>query len=142
MTETNESKKPRRPRAVVVCALLTALVSAACLESPDEDVAADQAELAAGCAVQGDGLLHCGNMQRARLYAQPHFSSGVVNELWTTYSWFDCWQSGQFHDGQNYTWYHTLGDAGASWGYVPAAWVYTPDWFDANPSAYGLRRCY
>jgi hypothetical protein len=130
-----------------VCALLLALASTACLEASEpgmalEETSTDEAELAAGCGVQSDGLLHCGNMARIRVYAQPHFSSGQVNELWTTYSWFDCWQSGSFHDGQNYTWYHTLGDATGNWGYVPAAWVYTPDWFDANPSAYGLRRCF
>ena len=141
MNQTNESKN-MRSRTALVCALLAPLASAACLEPAETAITADEVELAAGCSVHGDGLLHCGNMHRARLYSQPRFSSGVVNELLTTYSWFDCWQPGQFHDGQNYTWYHTLGDVNGNWGYVPAAWVHTPDWFDANPSAYGLRRCF
>lgn len=68
-------------------------------------------------------------------------TSSVVNHLRTTESWFDCWSTGQKHAGGNTTWDHTRGDDNAKWGWVPGVDLSTPDTFDANPSAYGFKKC-
>ncbi len=93
------------------------------------------------CGVHGDGKLYCTNAGNAAMYSASHFSSGVVNHLRTTSSWFDCWGSGERHAGGNTTWYHTVGDDNGNWGYVPASDLNTSSAFDANPSAHGLRQC-
>jgi hypothetical protein len=67
-----------------------------------------------GCAIYSDGKLYCANTSPAAMYASPSISSGVVN---------------------------TLGDDTTEWGWVPAADLETPDPFDADPGALGLRRC-
>jgi hypothetical protein len=93
------------------------------------------------CSVHADGRLHCTNRGAAALHADTTEGSPVVNTLRTTYSWFDCWATGERHAGGNTTWYHTLGDDNASWGFLPGVALQTPDTFDADPSAHGLRRC-
>ncbi|WP_394826382.1 DUF1906 domain-containing protein [Pendulispora albinea] len=93
------------------------------------------------CSVRGDGKLYCKNTQGAAMRASLNYSSSVVNHLRTGYSWFDCWGTGERHNGGNTTWYHTLGDDNGNWGWVPGVDLSTPDSFDANPSAHGLRQC-
>lgn len=94
-----------------------------------------------GCAVRNDGKLHCDNTPGSVLRAQPRNDSPVVNRLRTANSWFDCWTTGDRHGGGNTTWYRTLGDDNGSWGFVAGNDLSTPEAFDANPSAKGLRRC-
>ena len=95
-----------------------------------------------GCTVHGDDhKLYCANTVNAALHAQPTNGSAVVNHLATTYSWFDCWETGDLHAGGNTTWYHTVGDDNPSSGWAPAVDLQTPNAFDANPSASGLQRC-
>jgi N-acetyl-anhydromuramyl-L-alanine amidase AmpD len=93
------------------------------------------------CGVQSDGKLHCGNTAGATMYAAANPTSGIVNHLRTTYSWFDCFAFGAPHSGGNSTWYHTVGDDNSNWGYVPAVNLQTSSGFDANPAAGGLRQC-
>lgn len=50
------------------------------------------------------------------------------------------WATGAKHAGGNTTWYHTLGDDNAKWGWVPGVDLSTPDQLDQNPSAYGLKQ--
>lgn len=118
--------------AVVMAALL--MVGSAVGASPAQ---------AAGCGVSG-GTLWCGNSGNAPIRDMPSIqypTSNVIDHLYTTYSWFDCWSEGEYHSGGNYTWYHTQGDQYGRYGWVAAAYVYTSSSFDANPSAYGLRKC-
>ena len=93
------------------------------------------------CSVQGDGRLHCDDRAGTLMHAAPNAGSAVVNTLRTGHSWFDCWAAGERHAGGNTTWYHTLGDDNGNWGFVPGVALQTPDSFDANPSAHGLKRC-
>jgi len=93
------------------------------------------------CGVHSDGKLYCTNSNAAPIYASSVFSSGIVNHLRTTTSWFTCWGTGDRHAGGNTTWYYTLGDDNGSWGWVPGVNLNTPDAFDADPSAHGLARC-
>jgi hypothetical protein len=93
------------------------------------------------CDVHSDGKLYCGNSADAAMYGAPYFSSGVVNTLRSTNSWFTCWGTGDEHPGGNTTWYYTLGDDNDNWGWVPGADLDTSSDFDANPSAHGLPHC-
>jgi hypothetical protein len=93
------------------------------------------------CSVHSDGRLHCDNTDNAAMHSATNAESSVVNHLRTTYSWFDCWATGELHAGGNHTWYHTLGDDNGNWGYVPAVDLHTSSSFDANPSAHGLKQC-
>jgi hypothetical protein len=93
------------------------------------------------CSVHDDGRLWCTNAAAAPIHASATNGSGVVDRLRTTKSWFDCWTTGDLHGGGNRTWYHTQGDDAGRWGYVPAVDLNTPDAFDANPGAHGLRHC-
>jgi len=147
--------------AVVMAPL--SLVSAACMDDPvdkaapevadvelaasvdDADVADKKAnaDLLADCSVHGDGRLYCGNEYNAPLYAErPFYSHGVYDHMFTTYSWFNCWAYGDLHPGGNYTWYHSTGDEYGRDGFMPANYVHTPSWFDANPKQFGLRNCF
>ncbi len=92
------------------------------------------------CNVHADQKLYCTNRQ-APMYAAPNDSSGVVDTLRTTNSWFACWGTGQLHAGNNTTWYRTVGDDYGATGWVAAVYLDTPDTFDANPSAYGFPAC-
>ncbi|WP_394842202.1 C39 family peptidase [Pendulispora brunnea] len=93
------------------------------------------------CAVRSDGRLYCNNKAGANMYAARTTSSSIVDHVRTTYSWFDCWGTGERHAGGNTTWYHTQGDDNGNWGWTPAVNLSTTSEFDANPSAYGLNRC-
>lgn len=93
------------------------------------------------CAVKSDGKLWCGNTPGAPIRAARQTSAAIVDHLRTTYSWFDCWDTGAMHAGGNTTWYHTWGDDHDAAGWVAAVDLGTSSQFDANPSAYGLRRC-
>lgn len=93
------------------------------------------------CGVGDDGKLHCTNRAGASLHAQPSAGSPVVNTLRSTSSIFLCWTSGELHAGGNTTWYYTNGDDNPSFGWIPGVDLNTADAFDADPSAYGLRRC-
>ncbi|OPC81351.1 hypothetical protein B4N89_10695 [Embleya scabrispora] len=93
------------------------------------------------CGVRAhDGRLWCGNRGEAPVRREPYHESDFIGELFTTFSWFDCWATGGLHGGGNTTWYHTTPDWGDP-GYIPGDWVFTPSWFDADPSRYGLRHC-
>lgn len=99
------------------------------------------APLPGACNVQGDGRLHCTNRDNAPLRAAPSNGAAIVNTIRTTSSWFQCWGRGDAHAGGNSTWYFTLGDDNARWGWVPGVMLNTPNAFDANPAAHGLERC-
>jgi hypothetical protein len=91
--------------------------------------------------VHADGKLYCDDRANTPMHAATNGGSPVVNTLRTAHSWFDCWGTGERHAGGNTTWYHTLGDDNGNWGWVPGVALKTPDAFDANPSAHGLKRC-
>lgn len=93
------------------------------------------------CNVHADGKLHCTNRDDAPMRSAPNAGAPVVNTLRTTSSWFSCWGTGERHAGGNDTWYYTLGDDNRNWGWIPGVMLNTPDAFDANPSAAGLKRC-
>lgn len=93
------------------------------------------------CDVRDDGKLHCTNRADAPLRAEPNSTAAIVNTLRTTKSYFECWGPGEPHAGGNSTWYYTLGEDTPAYGWLPGVMLNTPDEFDADPSAYGLRRC-
>ena len=88
------------------------------------------------------GHLYGGNLYNAAIYAYARYEmpSGnptqVVDRLLTTFSYFKCWTSGQYHTGGNNVWYYTYGDIYGAWGYVPAVNVWT--WTDPFP---GVNHC-
>jgi hypothetical protein len=96
---------------------------------------------ASSCQVEDDRQLHCTNTANAPLYKSTNLGSGIVNRLRTPSSWFKCWGTGQLHAGGNTTWYFTMGDDNANWGWSPAVALGTTGAFDANPSASGLAKC-
>ncbi|MER5584473.1 hypothetical protein AB0G76_38255 [Streptomyces asoensis] len=105
---------------------------------------AKTAAAAAECGVRAhDNRLWCGNRGSAPTRQQPFHESPITGLLQSTFSYFTCWSPGGLHGGGNTTWYRTVPDwsSDGQEGYVPADWVLTPSWFDANPTAYGLRRC-
>ncbi|MDB4935233.1 MAG: hypothetical protein JWP87_2205 [Labilithrix sp.] len=93
------------------------------------------------CSVHADGRLYCDDRAGTPMHAATNGGSPVVNTLRTAHSWFDCWGTGERHAGGNTTWYHTLGDDNGNYGWVPGVALKTPDAFDANPGAHGLKRC-
>lgn len=93
------------------------------------------------CSVHADGRLWCNNAAGSPIHTSATGGSTVVDHLRTTTSWFDCWTTGEMHAGGNTTWYHTEGDDAGRWGFVPAVDLMTPNAFDADPAARGLRRC-
>jgi hypothetical protein len=103
--------------------------------------------LGADCSMSiGNGshavtTLICSNRGGVPMYAYPTPASGQVNVLRSTSSWFRCWGHGVPHAGGNDTWYGTVGDDNASFGFVPAVDLATTAEFDANPSAEGLPIC-
>jgi|GEM_PF-4828030 len=99
------------------------------------------APMGAACSVQADGRLYCTNRGGAVMRATPNLAAATVNHLRTTYSWFECWGTGDRHAGGNTTWYRTIGDDNPSRGWVAGVDLRTPDAFDADPAAHGLRRC-
>lgn len=128
----------RRGVAVAVAAALAAALVGAALwlggavtaDPPADDL----------CGVRQDGRLYCTNTSGAPLHAAPSFSSSVANRLQTTRSWFMCWGTGDRH-ARGTTWYYTLGDDNARWGWIPGANLRTPDGFDGAPTARGLKQC-
>ena len=84
-----------------------------------------------GCAIYTDGKLYCQNAAPAALHASPNATSAVVNHLTTTYSWFDCWATGELQADGNTTWFYTLGDENGVRGWIPGAAVKTPAGFAA-----------
>ncbi|MFJ6727911.1 hypothetical protein ACIQPQ_23735 [Streptomyces sp. NPDC091281] len=105
---------------------------------------AKAAKAAAECGVRAhDGRLWCSNLGQAPTRVEPFHESPITGLLTSTFSYFTCWSPGGLHGGGNTTWYRTVPDWSSDGreGYVPGDWVMTPSWFDANPSAYGLRRC-
>ncbi|HVR20787.1 MAG TPA: hypothetical protein VMS65_13850 [Polyangiaceae bacterium] len=107
--------------------------------TPSGDDVADTEQAATTCGVTS-GKLRCSN-QVTGMLEKPFAGSRQVNVLRTTYSWFKCWAVGQAHAGGNTTWYYTLGDDNANWGWVPAVKVNTTGYFDTHASSYGLPRC-
>lgn len=92
---------------------------------------------AAGCGVQG-AVLICGHAVPTDVFGAP---GRPVDTLVTSPHQFVCWTPDAYHDGGNNVWYRVRGDLRAAWGYVPASVVHTSSAFDANPGAYGMRRC-
>lgn len=130
-------RKLSRTAATLTAAL--ALGTGGMLAAPAATAA--PAAPAAECGVRPhDGRLWCGNGAPVILRYGTLLDSPVSGQLQTSSSYFLCWSTGQQHGGGNSTWYYTDADWGDP-GYVPAQYVYTPSWFDANPSAYGLRHC-
>ena len=87
------------------------------------------------------GHLYCGNVYNASIKQIPAYDqNGVpvktVDNLHSTFSYFECYTTGQQHSGGNNIWYHTYGDVTHKWGYVAAAAVYTPT--DPFP---GVKHC-
>jgi hypothetical protein len=109
----------------------------------DVDVPKDGAATvdAGTCGVRADKRLYCTNRANAPLYAQPNKSAEIVNTIRTTSSYFLCWGTGEPHAGGNSTWYYTIGDDNPNLGWTPGVMLNTPDAFDANPRAFGLRNC-
>jgi hypothetical protein len=95
----------------------------------------------AACSVHSDSKLYCDNTAGAAMRATPTNNGTIVNHLRTTFSFFECWGTGDLHAGGNTTWYHTIGDDNATRGWVPAVNLDTTSAFDANPSAHGLPHC-
>ncbi len=92
------------------------------------------------CGVQQDGKLYCNN-RPAELHAQPSAASPVIDQLRSSFSYFDCWRTGELHAGNNTTWYRTLGDDQGAVGWVAAVHLRTTSAFDADPTALGLAAC-
>ncbi|ANS70253.1 hypothetical protein SLINC_8029 [Streptomyces lincolnensis] len=131
----------RRIKAAMFSTAL-ATVLAGTLAAPSAQAAPSAA--AAECGVRAhDGRLWCGNHADAPTRYRPVHESDVNGLLKSSFSYFTCWSPGGLHGGGNTTWYRTVPDwsVDGTEGYVPADWVFTPSWFDADPSKYGLRRC-
>jgi hypothetical protein len=92
------------------------------------------------CSIHNDRKLHCGNVANANVYLLPTYQSPVSGIMLTTYSWFNCWQHGQVHRGDNDIWYWTQGDVGQhghhGWGFMSASDMKTT----VNPAP-GLAQC-
>ncbi|MBT2468021.1 hypothetical protein J7E97_09040 [Streptomyces sp. ISL-66] len=127
MTRTTIRSKAAALAAVGMLALGTGVLAAAPAQ-------------AAGCGVSG-GRLYCGNTPNVDMHRWSSFNAPWVNTLKSNPSVFDCWSTGDYHDGGNTTWYGAYGDVNGNFGMVPASVVYTSSAFDANPGAYGLRHC-
>ena len=93
------------------------------------------------CSVHNDHFLWCDNTAGAAMRSTPHLNATVVNHLRTSFSFFECWGTGDLHAGGNTTWYFTIGDDNSNLGWVPAVDLSTTSAFDSNPSAHGLPHC-
>lgn len=95
-----------------------------------------------GCIIYVDRKLYCSNDAPSNMHAEPVGSSPVVNELLTQYSYFECWGTGELHQGGNTTWYYAQGDDGShTYGWLPGFHVKTPSTFDGDPRKYGFSAC-
>ncbi len=123
-----------------------AVASSACvageedLSAKPEPTAEAESAVAHPCGVR-NGKLWCTNKYKAPIYWGPEYQSGWRDELWTTYSWFDCYTFSDLHEGGNTTWYHTTGDKHGLEGFTAAVNLSTSSAFDADPGAQGLREC-
>jgi hypothetical protein len=86
-----------------------------------------------------EGRLYSSN-ESEPVYSSPMVSTEIVNHLTTTYSWFRCWKPGEPHD-EGTLWYYTRGDHNYSEGWVRGDRVNAPMAFEANPAAFGFKRC-
>jgi hypothetical protein len=93
------------------------------------------------CTVHSDHRLYCKNTPNVAMRATPNLGATIVNHLKTSFSFFECWGTGDRHAGGNTTWYKTIGDTNPSLGWVPAVDLATTSAFDSNPSASGLPHC-
>jgi hypothetical protein len=93
------------------------------------------------CSVRNDHQLWCDNTAGAAMRSTPHLNATVVNHLRTSFSFFECWGTGDLHAGGNTTWYKTIGDDNSNLGWIPAVDLSTTSAFDSNPSAHGLPHC-
>jgi Phage tail lysozyme len=93
------------------------------------------------CSVRSDHRLWCDNTAGAAMRSTPHLNATVVNHLRTSFSFFECWGTGDLHAGGNTTWYKTIGDDNSNLGFVPAVDLSTTSAFDSNPTAHGLPHC-
>lgn len=89
------------------------------------------ADAASSCYAKS-GHLYCGNLYNAPIKQIPANSTNggqdpvrTVDYLRTTFSYFQCYVTGQQHSGGNNIWYHTYGDVTHKWGYVAAVNVWT-----------------
>lgn len=135
------ARSPRRKLAMVVFGIVAASVAIGAGAGWMKSRRADKASRSPNCGVETDGKLHCGNVANAAIHGEPSFGSAFVNGLRTTTSWFDCWTAGEATPNGSTTWYHTLGDDNATWGWVAASDVKTPSEFNKDPTAHGLSRC-
>ena len=82
------------------------------------------------CGVRpSEKRLYCAHRAGTPVVLEPKLTSVEVDRLKKTFSWFDCWTSGDRTAKQNTIWYHTTGDAGRV-GYVPANYLETEPSFD------------
>jgi hypothetical protein len=93
------------------------------------------------CSVHNDHRLWCDNTPGAAMRSTPNLNATVVNHLRPTFSFFECWGTGDLHAGGNTTWYKTIGDDNSNRGWIPAVDLATTSAFDSNPSAHGLPHC-
>jgi hypothetical protein len=84
----------------------------------------------------------CGNRGNINVYKYRDTGT-VTGTLYSTRSWFVCYDLGLFHAGGNNVWYKTQGDQALppwqgdrAWGYVPAVNV----WTSVDPW-YGMAHC-
>lgn len=93
------------------------------------------------CAVDAkDHRLYCTNDAKAPILDSAHKTGAPVDALETTYSWFDCWVTGDANAKGNDIWYHTVGDDHGAAGYVSADHVRTDSAYDTGPKT-GLDKC-
>lgn len=93
------------------------------------------------CSLHADGKLYCQNSPYTDLHAQPTKASPIVDHLISIDSKFDCWGTGDLHDGGNTTWYRAVGDEHQLQGWAAGRDVSTASFFDQNPAAFGFATC-
>jgi hypothetical protein len=111
----------RRAGAAVVAALGATLLLGAAAAPAD-------ASTQASCYASG-GHLFCGNQGGGLdLMNLPSYNppSKYVDTLETVFSRFECYTTGDPHSGGNNVWYKAQGDIHGRYGYVAAAYVWTP----------------
>jgi hypothetical protein len=119
--------------AIVASAgLLTAMTSSPAAASQVIAKPATAVVTPAASCYASAGHLYCGNQSGAAIYKYATYEmpngnpTNVVDRLASSFSYFRCWVSGQYHNGGNNIWYYTYGDYYGAWGYVPAVNVWTP----------------
>ncbi|MDB4944341.1 MAG: hypothetical protein JWP97_3875 [Labilithrix sp.] len=103
--------------------------------------AADAGANPASCKVNvEEKRLYCDNQKNAPILAEPRTASPQVDSLETTFSWFDCWTTGDKTSKGNATWYRTTGDQHGVQGFVGSDELATVNAFDTGPKT-GLPEC-